>query len=323
MDAKTAFALIQQSYRADDLAALRSSALTLLALPRVHPNQLAQTAEMAGRAGLFDVADQAWHAHDATGRLSVENVIRRGGSAAIRGDTNEIERCVKLLHEMGGRLTAQFHEAAWRYEPARYFELRYQRDGVRAPVSPKWHGDVAWAERLGADRHLIERLFASLGIRGDASLLEAGCGSGRLTEVLRRLVGRVTSVDVSPTAIEFCRQQTAALEGITYRLADLREKPLEGERFDVVFDGWCVQHIAAPAEWRNTLENYAKLCRGGGYVILIETVLGDSGLKHPLHVTRARVSDYREAFPPHSFTVVAEEFDSASEDATFAFRRDR
>src|SRR6478752_6866347 len=70
-------------------------------------------------------------------------------------------------------------------------------------------------ERLG--REVVERL--ELG--GDETVLDAGCGSGRLTELLIERVpdGRVIGVDMSASMIEAARNRLG--DGVDLRVADL------------------------------------------------------------------------------------------------------
>jgi trans-aconitate 2-methyltransferase len=68
--------------------------------------------------------------------------------------------------------------------------------------------------------NVLERLP----LRGDETVLDAGCGSGRVTEqLLERLPdGRVIALDASPSMIEASRQRLAPFgDRVTYDVADL------------------------------------------------------------------------------------------------------
>jgi len=62
------------------------------------------------------------------------------------------------------------------------------------------------------DQPKIERLLAKAVIRPGAWVLEPGCGSGRLTEILADAVGsdgRVVIMDISPQMVAACRARSS------------------------------------------------------------------------------------------------------------------
>src|SRR4051812_27045672 len=97
-------------------------------------------------------------------------------------------------------------------------------------------------ERLG--REVLDRLE----LRGDEAVLDAGCGSGRLTELLVERVprGRVIGVDLSASMIDAARARLG--ERADLRVADLVGLDLGGETVDVVFSTatfhWLADHEA-------------------------------------------------------------------------------
>jgi trans-aconitate 2-methyltransferase len=94
---------------------------------------------------------------------------------------------------------------------------------------------LAWA------REQLERA----GLRGDERVLDAGCGSGRVTEELVRLVprGRVFGVDAAPSMVEHARERLGS--SVEVFCQDLSELALP-EPVDVVFSNatfhWIPDH---------------------------------------------------------------------------------
>ncbi len=70
-------------------------------------------------------------------------------------------------------------------------------------------------------------VLARLELRGDETVLDAGCGSGRITQALieRLPRGRVIAVDESPSMVAAARSRLGA--GVDIRAADLLELELE------------------------------------------------------------------------------------------------
>jgi trans-aconitate 2-methyltransferase len=92
---------------------------------------------------------------------------------------------------------------------------------------------------------LGERVLARLPLRGDETVLDAGCGSGRVTQLLLDCLpqGHVIAVDAAPSMVEHARE--ALGERATVRHVDLQELELETP-VDAVFSNavfhWVPDH---------------------------------------------------------------------------------
>jgi trans-aconitate 2-methyltransferase len=107
------------------------------------------------------------------------------------------------------------------------------------------------------------RVLDRLALRGDETVLDAGCGTGRVTQLLLERLprGRVVAVDVSPSMVEAAR---AALGDRAVVLeADLAELEL-GERVDAVFSNAVFHWV--PDHERLFERMYAALRPGGRLV---------------------------------------------------------
>jgi trans-aconitate 2-methyltransferase len=111
-------------------------------------------------------------------------------------------------------------------------------------MSREWNASV-YDRVSGPQVAMAGPVLDRLELRGDETVLDAGCGSGRVTEMLleRLPEGRVIAVDASPTMIEHAR---AALAGrATVLQADLLELELD-ETVDAVFSNavfhWVPDH---------------------------------------------------------------------------------
>jgi trans-aconitate 2-methyltransferase len=125
--------------------------------------------------------------------------------------------------------------------------------------------DAATYHRVsGPQLEWAERVLERLPLRGDETVLDAGCGSGRVTQLLldRLPQGRVVAVDSAPSMVEHARQALDAGR-TTVLQANLTELQL-GEPVDAAFSNavfhWIGDHDAL----------FARLCAAlvpGAYLV--------------------------------------------------------
>ncbi len=87
---------------------------------------------------------------------------------------------------------------------------------------------AAWAaaEYTAEEMEKISGLFDLLGIGPGMSVLEPGCGSGRITRLLAQRTGsqgRVTALDISPAMIEQARLRCAHFPGVNIHCTALED----------------------------------------------------------------------------------------------------
>ena len=126
---------------------------------------------------------------------------------------------------------------------------------------------VEWAQEV------LDRL----GLRGDETVLDAGCGSGRVTRLLveRLPRGRVIGVDASPQMVARAREELGP--GADVREGDLTALRLaDGERVDAAFSNavfhWVADHDALFAALAAAMRPGAVLsaqCGGAGNVAAV------------------------------------------------------
>lgn len=153
------------------------------------------------------------------------------------------------------RLVAEF---AAKGDPDGWFEEFYARAG----------GDVAkvyWAD-LAPGPHLVDHLRRRPAPAG-ARAVTIGCGLGDDAEALAAHGYDVTAFDISPAAIEMCRQRFAGTS-VDYRVADLFEHPPEwAGAFDLVYECNTIQVLTGDnrVAARNAV---AGLVKPGGLVLV-------------------------------------------------------
>src|SRR5262245_19331115 len=125
-----------------------------------------------------------------------------------------------------------------------------------------------------------------LPLGGDERVLDAGCGSGRVTELLAERLpgGTVVALDGSPSMVEAARERLGRFgDRIEYVVADLG-RPLPVATVDAILSTatfhWVPDHDALFANLAAVLRPGARLvaqCGGAGNVASIEQILVSMG----------------------------------------------
>jgi len=137
------------------------------------------------------------------------------------------------------------------------------------------YSDRESARLLDQASTLTELLHSDTRYPPGSSVLEAGCGVGAQTVTLARNSPgtRFTSVDVSPKSLEMARLRArgAAVENVTFQVADIFDLPYPPDSFDHVFVCFVLEHLADP---RRALKSLRSRVKPGGTLTVIE---GDHG----------------------------------------------
>jgi trans-aconitate 2-methyltransferase len=139
-------------------------------------------------------------------------------------------------------------------------------------VSRDW--DAATYDRVSAPQvEWAERVLERLPLRGDETVLDAGCGSGRVTRMLlgRLPRGRVVAVDSAESMVEHARAALDPGRATVFR-ADLTalvlDEPVDAAFSNAVFH-WIADHDALFARLYDALRPGGRLvaqCGGKGNV---------------------------------------------------------
>ena len=198
-----------------------------------------------------------------------------------------------------------------------YWRERARALGARAVLSTDHDADVD--EVTAAHRaFLLPELAALLpvGRSPDRTVLDLGCGSGRLTADLAALVGRAIGVDPVPEMLALA----PAAPGVEYRLLEDAGGPLpvgDGE-VDVVFTCLVLGGIQDTAALAALGAEFERVLAPGGVVMLAESVSDRAAVGH---WTFRSVSDYAAAMRWAGLEVVARFDDAGDAVSVLAGRR--
>lgn len=139
--------------------------------------------------------------------------------------------------------------------------------------------EVLAAPMTGWGARLLERVE----LRGDEAAMDAGCGTGRVTEMLLERLprGSVLAVDASGAMVEAARDRFAGDERVRVELVDLLELEV-GERVDLVLSTatfhWIQDHDRLFGRLAAVLKTGGRLvaqCGGAGNIARVRAVARD------------------------------------------------
>jgi trans-aconitate 2-methyltransferase len=125
-----------------------------------------------------------------------------------------------------------------------------------------------YAQHSDAQLKWARELRSRLNLRGDESLLDVGCGDGKITADFAKTIanGRVIGVDSSPEMVNYASQTypTSQYPNLQFLCMDARSLVL-AETFDVVFSNatlhWVPDHVAF-------LTGVAQILKPGGKLMI-------------------------------------------------------
>jgi trans-aconitate 2-methyltransferase len=156
-----------------------------------------------------------------------------------------------------------------------------------------WNADV-YHRVSGPQVAMAGAVLDRLELRGDETVLDAGCGSGRVTRLLLERLprGRVIAVDASPDMVARAREELRDEPRADVREADLAQLRLDdGEHVDAIFSNatfhWVPDHEALFGALAGALKPGGRMsvqCGGEGNVAGVHSAAlqaaADSGIGH-------------------------------------------
>ena len=121
-------------------------------------------------------------------------------------------------------------------------------------------------------------------------ILELGCATGELSQMLVRRGARVTAVDYSDRMLKRARQNNP--DGIRYVNADAAKLPYADNSFDYVIAASLINIVRDPV---GVLSEMVRVCRTGGRIAVLAPQLGMTDVKAQRLIRKLNLKGFSRA----------------------------
>lgn len=162
---------------------------------------------------------------------------------------------------------------------------RLQRVGRWFDGSSASYDWITQVMSLGAGHRYRRQALERAGIEPGMAVLDVACGTGVLAAHARQMVGEDSLVlGLDPSTGMLLEARGRGVIGVRGQAEAL---PLASERFDLLSMGYALRHVA---DLRSTFEEYRRVLRPGGKVLILEITPPSSRLRfHLLKLYMRRV----------------------------------
>lgn len=177
-------------------------------------------------------------------------------------------------------------EAAMR----RFWDTRAREDAAYFVDDRLPYGGDDTESILSGGAEVLERFSESLGVSfaSPGTVVEIGCGLGRVTRALAAHAGRVVAVDISPQMIERARELNRDLDNVAWLTGDgVSLAGVADSSADACFSHVVFQHLPDPAVTLGYVREMGRVLVPGGWAAF--QVSNDPAV----HVARPETSLYR------------------------------
>ena len=103
------------------------------------------------------------------------------------------------------------------------------------------------------------------------SILDCGCGDGRIIEILWRKEANFRGFDISERAIKLAKKRLKSKKNVDLKVGDIEKINFPDETFDMVYTTYTLEHLNKPEK---VIEEMVRVTKKGGYLILISPNYG-------------------------------------------------
>jgi trans-aconitate methyltransferase len=130
-----------------------------------------------------------------------------------------------------------------------------------SPMNDPWKGE-SYAKNSDSQKSSAEDFISTLNLNGVSSVLDVGCGDGKITAAIARALpeSEVVGVDISPSMIDFAHAAFSSIPNLKFLVEDASAIDFH-EKFELITSFTVMQWVL---EQTKALERFEKALKPGG-----------------------------------------------------------
>jgi trans-aconitate 2-methyltransferase len=166
----------------------------------------------------------------------------------------------------------------------------------------EWNADQ-YAKHSSSQEKWAKELLTKLKLKGNEKLLDLGCGDGRITVEISRLVpgGMIIGIDNSESMISLAKEKYADIKNLAFYVMDAKEIRF-AEEFDVVFSNAALHWVD---DHKKVLQGINKSLKPGGRFLIQTGGTGNAAagfeVIKEMAVTKEWMPYLKDAESPYNF----------------------
>lgn len=181
------------------------------------------------------------------------------------------------------------------------FDERIRRHGNRNAVLDASPGERAGYQNILRDYITRTALLRFLKPKAGDSVLDFGCGMGRLSYFLAPRVRHITGTDLSGEMIRHALQHQGKQKKIRFVTLNPPEWPFPAASFDRIFSVWVLQHISNK-DVQHLGFSFSESLKDGGQLVILEQIAPAERVFDQIHIQRT-VKAYQSLLEPAGFAL--------------------
>ncbi|MGB7189193.1 MAG: methyltransferase domain-containing protein [Acidobacteriaceae bacterium] len=147
------------------------------------------------------------------------------------------------------------------------------------------------------NENLLRRIVDAAQPGPDDTVLDVACGPGVVACAFARVTRHATGIDLTPAMLEQARKTQAqqGIHNVSWETGDATALPYPDGHFDIVSCRFAFHHLPDPLA---ALKEMARVCRGGGRVVVADSAPEAGKADGFNRVERLREPSHTRAMPP-------------------------
>jgi 2-polyprenyl-3-methyl-5-hydroxy-6-metoxy-1,4-benzoquinol methylase len=156
---------------------------------------------------------------------------------------------------------------------------------------------VHYTENKARD-FIIQTIENHVKLKGDAQVLDVGCGPGKWVNLFAQRGFATTGIDSSPWMIRLAKKRVrkSLRHLVRFRVMNVASLDMPSNVYDMVNCVTVLQHIFSNEDWRNAVHEMVRVTKPMGHVLIFEAVPSFIFKKNTRHLRFRTMKEYVSEF---------------------------